>query len=231
MLYRANPTKGSLTLIEGQAHPEDTAHSVEAIRNLIRSEKNIAPQPPLAAITPDPAEAVVPDPAPAPEQVAPDPAPTPRNSYYKTSQTLEPDVSAPPASNSEKPARQRGFQPSWRLSGIILVLAIFVWNPWVLPSLTLLLLAITAILYFSLGPDRVGAGIARWHARLHRRNPDRAEALRKRAATWSARLERRAALLPAGWTDGLYFPSFEPDETPSDMTCDPFDRLAPRAPD
>ena len=88
---------------------------------------------------------------------------------------------------------------------------------------------ITLIIYFSLGPDRVDASVAAWHARLRRRDFDKAEDIRRRAAFWSKRISAIVGRLPEKWTTGLYLPDFEEaPELPEKMKKDPFDRLAPQ---
>ncbi|PIE08599.1 MAG: hypothetical protein CSA73_01480, partial [Rhodobacterales bacterium] len=58
------------------------------------------------------------------------------------------------------------------------------------------------------------------------RDPDRAEALRARAAGLSARLARLLERLPNRWTQGLYLPTFEePSPDVYEDDTDPFERL------
>ena len=201
MLYKANPEEGSPAPLEGEAHPEDTARAIEAIRDLIYREEGMAEVGMEA------------------EQETPvaKPASTHRpKSCVRTEQA--------PALKQ----RGKGFQPDFRLSMTILVLAIFIWKPLLLPGLTLLLIALVAIVYFTVGPDAIADRVAPWHYQMHRRNPDRAARWRARANRVSARLERWAKRLPRRWTDGLYFPSFEWEDETNQTASDPFERLVPQ---
>ena len=214
MLYKANPGEDSPAPLQGEPHPEDTARAVEAIRDLICREEGLTPTPRATA----PAA-----PAPAPQTARAKRSETAKTEAPKTRQKAE--EPAPRAAKPRKPAPS--FQPDWRISGAILLLAVMLWRPWLLPALIMLTIAICAIIYFSLGPDRVADIAARWHARLQRRNPDRAARVRALANRVSARLERWARVLPARWTEGLYFPVFE-SATDDDALPDPFARLMPQ---
>ena len=201
MFYKANPEDGSPAPLAGEAHPEDTACAIEAIRDLIYREE------------------VLEDGGMEAERETPvaKPASTHRRkSYVRTDQ------------GPARKQRGKGFQPDFRLSMTILVLAIFIWKPLLLPGLTLLLIALVAIVYFTVGPDAIADRVALWHYRIHRRNPDRAARWRARANRVSARLERWAKRLPRRWTDGLYFPSFEWEDETNQTAADPFERLVPQ---
>ena len=114
-----------------------------------------------------------------------------------------------------------------RILAILMLFVIVVIMPWFILSLALLGMLITLIIYFSLGPDRVGALVAAWYTRLSRRDLDKAEDIRRRAAFWSKRLSAIVDRLPEKWTTGLYLPDFEEaSELPEKMKTDPFDRLA-----
>ena len=210
MLYKANPGEDSPAPLQGEPHPEDTARAVEAIRDLICREEGLTPTPRAAA------------PA-APKTARTERSETPEAKTPKAHPKA--DEPTPRAAQPRKPAPS--FQPDWRISGAIFVLAVMLWRPWLLPGLMMLTIAICAIIYFSLGPDRVGDIAARWHARLQRRNPDRAARVRALANRVSARLERWARVLPARWTEGLYFPVFD-SATDDDALPDPFARLMPQ---
>jgi hypothetical protein len=116
-----------------------------------------------------------------------------------------------------------------RTLAILMLSIVFFVMPWFVLSLVLLSVLIASIIYFSLGPDKVGALVAAWHARLRSRDPDKAEDARSRAALWSNRISAIADCLPEKWTAGLYFPDFEKEsELPEKMKTDPFDRLDAR---
>ncbi|MDO6730586.1 hypothetical protein Q4577_11200 [Marinovum sp. 2_MG-2023] len=103
-------------------------------------------------------------------------------------------------------------------------------RPWLVVAVGLLALLTAAVVYFSLGPDRVCDLVVRWYTRLRERDPDRAEAIRQRASDASARFAKLLDRLPASWTQGIYVPAFEPDtELLDDTRPDPFDRLAAEA--
>lgn len=229
MLYKANTSNDGPAMIEGEAHPEDTARAVDAIRNLICREEGIDPDlypetggQPRPMTRPEPARGgvarILPDPAPenTPASALRTPAPAQRRA----------SAAKQPATPAREPAQSGGFRPSWKLSGAIFAVATMLWRPWLIPSLVLLTLAVAAILWLSIGPDRASQGIAAWHARMARRNPARAETLRRFAARCSLRAERIASHLPDRWTRGLYFPDFEAD-TGAD-TSNPFERLVPQ---
>ncbi|PIE09149.1 MAG: hypothetical protein CSA73_00010 [Rhodobacterales bacterium] len=106
-----------------------------------------------------------------------------------------------------------------------LAVIVVLW-PLVVLGAVLLAVALAAVAWFSLGPDRVYEMILDGYWRLHARNPDRAEALRARAAGLSARLTRLLERLPDRWTQGLYLPSFEePRSDVCEDDSDPFERL------
>lgn len=89
---------------------------------------------------------------------------------------------------------------------------------------------VALIVYLSLGPDRVAMFAVERYQRLKARDPDRAEALRARAAAISRRLTSWLDRLPDSWTAGLYLPEFEEPAEPSEkMRNDPFERLASQA--
>lgn len=116
-----------------------------------------------------------------------------------------------------------------RLLAMLMLCTIVVLMPWFVLSFTLLAVLIALITYFSLGPDKVGALVAAWYARLHRRDPNKAEDTRRRAALWSKRISAVMVRLPEKWRTGFYLPEFEEArELPEKMNTDPFDRLDAR---
>jgi hypothetical protein len=121
----------------------------------------------------------------------------------------------------------RSYQPTRLHQALVLIALVFVLSPWLIPIAMLLTLSIAAIIYFSLGPDRVAELVVAGHERLSRHNPDLAERARLRAVAWSARLVRLVHFLPARWVQGLYLPDFEnPVQAHEKMQVDPFERLA-----
>jgi hypothetical protein len=113
-----------------------------------------------------------------------------------------------------------------RILAILMLCVIVVIMPWFVLSLVLLGVLIALIIYFSLGPDKVGALVAAWHTCLRQRDPNKAEDTRRRAALWSKRISAVVDRLPEKWTAGLYLPEFEEaSELPEKMKTDPIDRL------
>lgn len=113
-----------------------------------------------------------------------------------------------------------------RILAILMLCIIAFINPWLVVSLVLLGVMLALIIYFSLGPDKVGALVAAWHTRLLQQDPTKAEVIRRRAARWSKRISTVIDRLPSKWTAGLYLPDFEKEsELPEKMGTDPFDRL------
>ena len=97
---------------------------------------------------------------------------------------------------------------------------------WFLPVVVGTMIAAAVALYYGLGHDRVIDLARRYFAMRQRRNPEKAELLRKRAARLSASLDYLARKLPERWTTGLYLPDFEPEECSHEkMTLDPWERL------
>lgn len=114
-----------------------------------------------------------------------------------------------------------------RLMAIMLLVIIFLAEPWFVLTVFLLAILTALVAYFSLGPDRVTELVVAWYDRLRQRDPDRAATLRHRAASCSKKMSEIVERLPDRWTTGLYLPDFEePPELPKKMKSDPFDRLA-----
>ena len=114
-----------------------------------------------------------------------------------------------------------------RLLAIVLLAAAFIAKPWFVVFLAVfaVILAVSVAAY--LGFDTVAERIALWHERLSQRDPDRAEAIRARAARASKVASKLIARLPEHWTEGLYLPDFEKGEPPSaKLKDDPFEKLA-----
>ncbi len=102
------------------------------------------------------------------------------------------------------------------------------------PVMTLAMLFVVgligAIVYLSVGPERVEEFAARRFERLQKRDPDRADVLRKRAIRVVAILNKGIDVLPERWTSGLYLPDFEDSSIqPDKLGADPFERLGPEA--
>ena len=108
----------------------------------------------------------------------------------------------------------------------MLALAVTLVRPWLIPVSVLLVLACTAIVYFTLGLDRSAELLRAGYDRLAARRPDLAARLRARGIRASAAITRLIARLPERWVGGLYLPDFEPrGDLPEKMREDPFDRL------
>lgn len=121
----------------------------------------------------------------------------------------------------------RNFEPTRRHQIVVITALIFVLRPWLIPALVVLTLAVCAIVYLSLGPDRVNElGVSAFE-RLKNRRPETAEAVRLWAVSVSKRLASVVRILPDRWTDGLYLPDFEAEtKVHEKMQVDPFEKLA-----
>ena len=98
---------------------------------------------------------------------------------------------------------------------------------WVVPVTVCLAVLTIVSAYCALGHERVCALVEAWYGRLKRRDPERAENLRARAAHWSKQLTNWTATLPESWTQGLYIPDFEPEQDkPELLETDPSERLS-----
>lgn len=117
--------------------------------------------------------------------------------------------------------------PAWGRIGLALIGLALLVDPLPVGSVILLVLAGPVIAGATLGPDR-SAGILRAiHARIDRRDPARAAALRRRARALSRRLERLARRLPGDWADRLALVGAPPHPVAATLAGDPFDRLRP----
>lgn len=113
-----------------------------------------------------------------------------------------------------------------RIFALVLLAVFLLYKPWQVFFLALFGVAIIAITYFSLGPERCAELVAAWFEKLKARDPEKAEQLRQRAIRMSQWASKTLALLPERWTAGLYLPDFQPGgEMPEKMKSDPFDRL------
>lgn len=122
-----------------------------------------------------------------------------------------------------------GNPPGWRVSLVILVLAILIGWPILLLVFFGLLVAILVIPYLTLGHDRSVEICLLGYDLLSRHSPSRAEYLRGWAARQTSAMERWLTHLPESWVSGLYLPDFETDTgRPEKMQTDPFDRLYER---
>ncbi len=114
----------------------------------------------------------------------------------------------------------RGFQPSWRLSALLLLAAVVIAWPWLIPGGVALVALTLVITWLTLGPDRASELAAGGYARFARRFPERAAAI-------TAAARRIAAWLPERWTGGVAGAGTDADpETQAKLARDPFDRLA-----
>lgn len=114
-----------------------------------------------------------------------------------------------------------------RLLALALLVAAFLLHPWFVVALAFLALLAAGTAVLVIGTDVVAERIATWHGRLARRDPERAETIRARAAAISRHLGALLDRLPESWTTGLYLPDFEPEaQRPAPPVGDPFLRLA-----
>lgn len=103
---------------------------------------------------------------------------------------------------------------------------IFFLPSWVVPSVLLFAVAMIAIIYLSLGPDRLSEIVLERYEQLKLRNPARAESLRLWAQQFAARLAWFLGKLPEKWTEGLQIPTFhDPAQTTRNVADDPFKNM------
>ncbi|NRP13629.1 hypothetical protein XMM379_001689 [Aliiroseovarius sp. xm-m-379] len=113
-----------------------------------------------------------------------------------------------------------------RVLAIALIAAVTVAHPLFILALLLVAGLVAAITYFSVGPEAVDAFIIRRFQRLKARDPAKAEQLYSRAVRGIDLLNKAIDRLPERWTQGLYLPDLNPEQTPPEkMREDPFARL------
>ncbi|UWQ04489.1 hypothetical protein [Aliiroseovarius crassostreae] len=113
-----------------------------------------------------------------------------------------------------------------RVLAIALIAAVTVAHPLFILALLLVAGMVAAITYFSVGPEAVDAFIIRRFQRLKARDPAKAEQLYSRAVRGIDLLNKGIDRLPERWTQGLYLPDLNPEQTPPEkMREDPFARL------
>lgn len=126
--------------------------------------------------------------------------------------------------HSERPAHAGvAIQRYWPLIGAVALVLLFPLKT--LALATLYMVALSALLIWMLGYDRISRmTLARYHA-IQVSDPRHAEVLRQRAIRICNRLDALLAKLPETWTRGLYLPDFDPEEPPEQFASDPFERL------
>lgn len=161
--------------------------------------------------------------------VAPAPAPdgkhTPRRSFARKAATKSRDLSRLLIRFTGQMLRHP-MTP--RVLAALACLTAVVLYPLMTLALLFVLVLTGVIVYLSLGPERVEGFAARRFEKLQKRDPERAEVLRKRAIRVVAILTKGIDVLPERWTSGLYLPDFEDSSIhPDRLSTDPFERLAP----
>lgn len=117
-----------------------------------------------------------------------------------------------------------------RVLAVLVFLTTFLLYPVMTLAMLFVVGLIGAIVYLSVGPERIEAFAARRFERLQKRDPERADVLRKRAIRVVAILNKGIDILPERWTSGLYLPDFEDSSIqPDKLGADPFERLGPEA--
>lgn len=125
-------------------------------------------------------------------------------------------------------ARIAAYEPKRRHGVVLLLLALMIWRPWLIPGLLFLALWVILIVYFTVGPDRItelALGVWEWFSKRH---PERAQRWLTRIQAGADRLDGWLAALPESWTDGIYLPDLgrsATEERPEALEADPFDRL------
>ncbi|MDQ2095741.1 hypothetical protein [Rhodalgimonas zhirmunskyi] len=125
-------------------------------------------------------------------------------------------------------ARVRAYQPKFRHSIMIAILAIMIWNPWLLPGLVFVAIWVALIAHLTVGPDRMGEIITALREKAAARFPEKAAEVHRRAELGAERLERLIARLPGRWKDKIQLPDFSGQSDVLFEGDDPFTRLAPR---
>jgi len=122
------------------------------------------------------------------------------------------------------------FKPPWTLSVLLLVVAIFLVSPWMLPAIALSFGLITVVACLALGVEHVSRlmrGVFDWYAT---RRPRKAARIRARIGAVTGRVTRIMNMLPGRRRNdmaGLVIAmGGDPDGNP---IADPFDRLAESA--
>jgi len=175
--------------------------SLDVIRQIIKEEKAAGPVAPQQHLLPEL----------APQHELSE---TPRRRTARRKTRRLPNPLAPLA------RRLSGFQPSWRLSALLLLAAVVIAWPWLIPGGIALVALTLVIAWLTLGPDRATEMAAGGYARFARHFP-------KQAAAMSATARRIAARLPERWTGSVAGADADADpETQAKMARDPFDRLA-----
>ncbi|MCI2399845.1 hypothetical protein [Aliiroseovarius subalbicans] len=219
-----------------QIKPDTDDPDMAAIRGMMQAQ-GTPPAPPQPTAQASPVDTPRPAPQPRAPQQEPDRAvshaPKPRAKTRKESKAKARATSLIRKAMTALSLRIHAFvsrPDAPRMMALAMLVVVFIWRPGFVVGMAVLALLIAAIVYFSLGPERVAQMVAAWHGRLAARDPDRAEVLRLRAAWVSKRIATLVNRLPNRWTAGLYLPDFEPEgEMPEAMDNDPFDRLVPQS--
>ena len=124
--------------------------------------------------------------------------------------------------------RLTGYQPRWSHNLLILTLAALLYSPMAVVAVVTLLLAALALLFWSVGPDRLATFGRACFDRYHRLLPVQADRLMGWANRVSGRMQALSNRLPAGLTQGLYLSSFSRQPMAELDLVEPFDRLLAR---
>ncbi len=113
----------------------------------------------------------------------------------------------------------------------ILALVVF-FRPWLIPISIFALLLLLAIIWLSLGPDRISELVyGRWLG-IQARNPERAEKIRHRFQAIVKRVNTVLSRVPGRWAVRLRLPDYSSDDQTQDQLRegpDPFEKLAAEA--
>lgn len=115
----------------------------------------------------------------------------------------------------------------WAALALVVVL-----YPLLIPLVFFTVLLVTAIVYLTLGPDRIAELAYGGWDRLARRRPQLAERLRQRADRFALRFDALLNRLPDRWAEALALPDLSRAAHPNgtrDDRPDPFDKLRPTA--
>ncbi|WP_425045124.1 hypothetical protein [Primorskyibacter sp. S87] len=143
--------------------------------------------------------------------------------------------SAPPQSDAPADAtgarrRRITYEPHWWHSALILVVAIFIYSPLLIPVLVFLGLSAFAVAYLTVGPDRYSEISEAAFLRFERMAPDSAARVLAFRDRMARRIDAALRVLPDSWRERIGLPLMDEDQPRhAKMDQDPFEKLAAQA--
>jgi hypothetical protein len=123
----------------------------------------------------------------------------------------------------------KSYRPTAKhLCFVALAVVVFL-RPWLIPITIVALLTLAAVIWLSLGPDRVSEFVHGLWLRLQARNPERAGKIRHRYQTGVTRINKILSRVPGRWAKRARLRDYADEERQQVETNlpDPFDRLTP----